>query len=96
MNESEQLVSDVVWESPPQRRRYDWTKIASQLEKRPREWAKIFDSDRTSIVNAIRQGAVVALLPESGFEVRTRNNVRYPVRTCSLYLRYVPEKDRRK
>jgi hypothetical protein len=91
-------VSEVVWESPPrsQRGRYDWPKIASQLEQRPGEWAKIFDHGRTSIVNAIRQGAVIALLPDRGFEVRTRNNIRYPTRLCSLYLRYVPEKDRRK
>ena len=92
----EKPVSKVVWEPPPQRTRYDWPKIAEQLTKRPREWAKIFDYDRVSIVNAIRQGAVVALLPEHGYEVRTRNNVRSPVRMCSLYLRYIPEKDRRK
>ena len=100
MSEAEQeKVSVVSWELPPlseaeERVRYDWTKIAAQLRRRPGEWAKIFEDDRTSVVNAIRQGAVKSLHPDSGFEVRTRNNVRRPVRKCSLYLRYVPEKDR--
>jgi len=89
-------ISAVVWESPPEiRTRYDWKKIAAQLQRRPHEWAKIFERDRVSIVNAVRQGSVTDLLPQHGFEVRTRNNKSDPDRVCSLYLRYVPEKDRR-
>lgn len=99
MSEADQeRVSDVSWEIPPQseaetRVRYDWTKIAALLRERPGEWAKVFEDDRTSVVNAIRQGSVRVLHPDLGFEVRTRNNVRSPVRRCSLYLRYVAEKD---
>jgi hypothetical protein len=98
MSEADQRVSEVEWGPPPkseaeERVRYDWDKIAKQLRARPGEWAKIFEDDRTSVVNAIRQGAVKPLQPALGFEVRTRNNVRYPVRRCSLYLRYVPGKD---
>jgi|SRR6478752_2268637 len=98
MSEAEKI-TEVSWESPPhslaeERVRYDWNKIAAKLKRRPGEWAKVFENDRTSVVNAIRQGGVVALHPDLGFEVRTRNNVRAPVRKCDLYLRYVPEKDR--
>jgi len=87
-------VSDVVWEAPTesQRGRYDWAAIGRQLRSRPGVWAKVFENDRTSIVNAIRQGAIGPLDPRDGFQVRTRNNVRYPVRRCSLYMRYVPLK----
>jgi len=64
--------------------------IAAKLKTQPGEWAKVFDTDKTSIVNAIRQGNVKAIRPEDGFQIRTTNNVRRPVRTCSLYMRYVP------
>lgn len=95
--ESDGRIAQVEWEDPPpvdERVRYDWAKIAAQLRERPNEWAKVFDLDRTSVVNALRQGKIKALLPDHGFEVMTRNNVRKPVRVCSLYLRYVPSKDR--
>lgn len=83
-------VREVVWEAPPDPRiRYDWQAIADQLMSKPEVWAKVFDDDKTSIVNAIRQGAVRPLDPDLGFEVRTRNNVRAPERRCSLYMRYV-------
>jgi hypothetical protein len=88
-------MSGVVWESPPlmSRNRFDWDVIANALRSEPMEWGKVFEEDRTSVVNAIRQGAVKALRPDLGFEVRTRNNVREPVRTCTLYMRYNPDKD---
>jgi hypothetical protein len=90
-------ISNVVWASPPEiRTKYDWRKIAEQLHRRPQEWARIFENDRVSIVNAIRQGSIAVLDPTLGFEVRTRNNSRAPIRMCSLYMRYVPEKDRRR
>ena len=83
--------SEVTWESPPPigQGRYDWQVIAAKLEMQPGEWAKVFDKDKTSIVNAIRQGKIAVLRPELGFEIRTANNIRKP-RTCSLYLRYNP------
>lgn len=92
MAEAERKI-DVVWEEPPAtptRARYDWGWVADQLRSRPRVWAKVFDDDRTSLVNAIRQGKVPDLDPAKGFQVRTRNNVRYPVRRCTLYMRYIP------
>ncbi len=84
--------SEVTWESPPPvgQGRYDWAVIAEKLRTQPGEWAKIFDTDKTSIVNAIRQGNVKAIRPEDGFQIRTANNVRRPVRTCTLYMRYLP------
>lgn len=86
--------SEVVWESPPPigQGRYDWGVIAEKLKTQPGEWAKIFDGDKTSIVNAIRQGNIKAVRPEDGFQVRTANNVRRPVRMCTLYMRYSPER----
>ena len=87
-------VVEVVWEEPPpesrSRNKYDWENIAHQLRSRPNHWAKVFDDGPTSVVNAIRQRKVTHLDPAMGFQVRTRNNVRTPVRSCTLYMRYVP------
>src|SRR5262245_65624582 len=77
---------------PPSKSMYDWDAISRQLRANPMKWAKIFERDRTSIVNAIRQGGVTALHPDLGFEVKTRNNLREPERVCSLYLRFNPRK----
>jgi hypothetical protein len=83
----------VTWEDPPPpRKRYDWDSIAQQLRERPGEWAKIFDYDRTSLAVAIRTHGIKALDPDLGFEVRTANNVRGTPRTCTMYLRFNPEK----
>lgn len=96
MTEAEQrkkTVRSVTWEEPAEpEMRYDWAAIAEEVKSKPREWAKIFDNDKTSIVNAIRQGAIRPLSPDLGFEVRTRNNVRFPERKCTLFMRYVPGK----
>lgn len=88
--------SKVTWEEPPTKsdRRYDWADIAGQLRENPRKWAKIFEGDRASLATAIRINGIKALSPRKGFEVRTTNNVRGNPRTCDMYLRYVPEKDR--
>ena len=91
--------ADLHWEEPPKknsRGKYDWPVIAEKLEKRPNEWALIFEDDLTSLATGIRIKGVRALHPDKGFEVRTANNVREPQRRCSLYLRYVPEKDARR
>lgn len=89
-----EAVAEVTWEDPPSgRQRYDWNAIAEQLRQRPGEWAKIFDRDRSSLATAIRIRGIHALLPEKGFEIKTANNTRAKPRTCTLYLRYVPEKD---
>lgn len=94
MSKADEKISTVVWEDPPRRRQqYDWDAIAAKLRSQPGDWAKVFEHDKTSIVNAIRQGAVLPLSPTLGFEIKTRNNVRYPVRTCSLYMRYVGKEE---
>lgn len=91
----------VQWEEPPPGRsqRYDWEDIAEQLRKKPGVWGKVFDRDRTSLAASIRIDGIRALSPTKGFEVRTRNNIRSDpdfdgARSCTLYLRYNPKKDR--
>lgn len=86
------------WEDPPPPRpqRYDWDAIAKKLRRRPEKWAKVFERDRTSLTVALRAGSIKALHPDKGFEVRTSNTTREPPRTCTLHMRYVPEKDREK
>lgn len=89
---------DLTWEQPPPKReeRYDWTSIAKKLRRRPMKWAKIFEKDRSSLATAIRIKGIKALHPDKGFEVRTANNTREQPRTCAMWLRYNPEKDREK
>jgi hypothetical protein len=84
----------VVFEEPPERpQQYDWQAISEQLRKRPMKWAKVFESDRASLVVAIRAGHIAAVHPDLGFEVTTTNNQRESrPRTCTLFLRYNPEK----
>jgi hypothetical protein len=86
--------------TPPEPRvpRYDWEAIAQKLRDNPGEWACIFEGDKTSLVTAIRIRGIKPLLPEKGFEVRTTNNIKpepgVAPRTCDLWLRYVPSKDK--
>lgn len=89
--------ASVEWEDPPTKRegqRYDWESIADQLRKRPGEWGKVFDEDRTSLATSIRIKGIKALHPDKGFEVRTANNTRGHPRMCTLYVRYNPDKDK--
>jgi len=93
-DDDDDRVAEVKWEAPPEKgTRYDWAAIADQLRAQPMTWAKIFDDDRTSVVNAIRQGNIQAVRPDHGFQVRTANNTRGVVRKCTLYLRYNPGND---
>lgn len=94
------MVDQPVWEtpSPGTRSGYDWASLAQQLRERPNAWLRVFEQGPVSVANSIRQGEIRALTPvhrtgrtTHGFEVRTRNNRRTTPRTCSLYLRYVPE-----
>lgn len=74
--------------------RYDWEAIGKRLRRKPGEWGRIFEQDKASIATAIRAGNVAPMRPSKGFEVRTSNNDHSASpRTCSLWLRYVPEKD---
>lgn len=77
-------------QAPPRREKYDWESIARQLREHPGQWALVFEHGKTSTANAIRQGAVKALDPGLGFQVRTTNNQRSPQRTCTLWLRWNP------
>ena len=90
-------MTDIEWADPPPARgsSYDWEGIAAVLRARPGEWAKVFERDRTSVVNAIRNDSIAAL-PLDQFEVKTRDNRRSDpeldgARTCSLWLRYIGE-----
>ena len=93
-DDDDDRVAEVKWEQPPEKGiRYDWAAIAEQLKAQPLTWAKIFDEDRASVVGAIRQGNIKPVRPTLGFQTRTTNNVREPVRLCTLYMRYVPSRD---
>ncbi len=93
MDDSDEPTAEIEWKDPPSgRRRYDWESIADQLREHPMDWALIFERDRVSVVNAIRQGQVAPVHPDLGIELKTRNNTREPIRTCSLYLRFNPDK----
>jgi len=82
------------WESPPPRTAYDWSGIAAVLREHPGEWRLIFERDRVSLANAVRQGSIAALRPELGFQVRTaQNKTGADGRTCALYLRYAPDNE---
>jgi len=89
-------VAEVKFTPPPPERekRYDWDRIADVLRSRPGEWALIFEQDKASIASTIAQNDIRALRSDRGFEVRTSNNKRTSPRTCDLYMRYVPEKDK--
>lgn len=86
----------VKFEEPPPRRdrRYDWEAIARQLRAHPGEWAKVFEDDLTSLVVAIRGQKIVPMQRDKGIEIRTTNNTRVPQRRCTLWARYVPDKDK--
>lgn len=83
----------LTWEEPPPTKvSYDWDFIADELREHPMEWAKVFEQDRTSVVNALRQGNIQPLHPDLGFEFRTAHNVREPIRMCDLYARFNPDR----
>lgn len=95
----EQAVSTFDFADPPSRRTYDWPAIAARLRGSPMAWGLVFEQDRSSVVNAIRQGSIRVLAPRRGFELMTRHNKIVAVgegkqtRVCDLYLRYNPDND---
>jgi hypothetical protein len=93
MNQS--VNEPAAWGPPPSRGkgRYNWVMIAARLREHPGEWATIFEQDKVSVANAVRQGSVGVVHPDLGFEYRTRNNVRGsgPDRVCDLYMRFNPD-----
>lgn len=56
------------------------------------EWLKVFEHDRASLATAVRIGHVAAVRPDLGFEMTTADNTREPPRTCTLYLRFNPDR----
>lgn len=78
--------------SPPAKARFDWDAISQQLRAHPMQWAMVFEHGKVSVANAVRQGSINAVHPDYGFEVRTSDNVRGEVRTCTLWLRFNPDK----
>jgi hypothetical protein len=56
----------------------------------------VFEKDVSSLVVALRNDDIKALTSDQGFEVRTANNTAKAPRTCTLYMRWVPDKDVRK
>lgn len=97
MTKAGDKINTLVWEEPPFAPAYDWLSIAKQAREKPMVWARVFEQDRVSVVNAIRQGSVGDVHPDLGFETKTANNRRYAPRLCDLWIRYNPdlEKDLR-
>jgi hypothetical protein len=94
MNEPQRRLD---WEGrQPSRQVYDWDAIAEDAMTHPMRWGLVFDHGRVSVANAIRQDNIKAVTSDQGFEVKTENNTRDPVRMCTLWLRYNPDKDTRK
>lgn len=78
--------------APPKgKTRYDWEALADQRRAKPMEWVRVFEHDRASLANMIRQGRVPALHEDLGFETVTTNNTRGKPRMCTLYVRYNPD-----
>ena len=82
-------------EPPPARKRRDWGPVVKQLRRKPEKWHLVIENCKVSVIQAIRQGSVSALLPSKGFEVRQGNTHRPDdgPKRADLYLRYVPEND---
>ena len=57
------------------------------------EWALIYDRGNASVAVAAMAGDISTFRPDDGYEIVTRNNTRKP-RTCSMWARYNPAKDR--
>jgi hypothetical protein len=79
-------------ETPPERLRFNWAKIAEQLRADPMEWYVVFKDGRASVYEAVRQGNVADVHPDLGFETETFNNKRTSPRTCDMYIRYNPDR----
>lgn len=96
MTQKNPPVAELLFTDPPRGpvNKYDWYAVADALRAKPNQWALIFENGPLSLVTSIRQG--VQALPRDEFEIRTTDNVKTAPRTCTLYLRYVPKKNRKK
>jgi hypothetical protein len=77
---------------PPFEERPDWRQVADTLRASPMRWLKVYEHGRETWANAIGRGRVNALHPSLGFEFRTTDNVRGTPRTCTLFMRFNPDK----
>jgi hypothetical protein len=82
----------------PRHGKYDWAAWAEFARKHSPKWVPVFEHDKLSLVNQIRNGDVRALRKEKGFEVTTRHNQKVNVNGrvrpyCAMWLRYVPDND---
>jgi hypothetical protein len=80
------------WELPPRPVKPDWGQVAATLRKHPHDWLRVYSHGLETWANALMRGRIKALHPDLGFEFRTTDNVRSSPRTCSLYVRFNPDK----
>lgn len=81
---------------PPDKWRPDWAEIAQTLRADPGVWHTIFLGERASLATAVALNHISHLQREDGFEMKTANNTRGPLRTCDLYMRWNKPKRKRK
>jgi hypothetical protein len=88
--------SVVEFGDPPSKREslYDWVAVARALRAKPGEWARVFEGGKVSTATAVKAGAIQAFRPISEWEFRTENNTRTNPRTCDLWMRHVPSKEK--
>ena len=85
-------MADQVWaDEPPditvvRRGKYDWSKIASDLRKRPDEWLLVDEHAGLGVYSAIKRDKMSDLRdPEWEYIPTTRNNDR-DTGTCELWM----------
>lgn len=92
-----------VFEEPAPRRKhdYDWGDIATKCRANPGKSIKVYDNDRATYAESIRNGGV-AVFRDPGFTITTRkNHTRKDTdgterRFCSLFIRYnAPSKEKK-
>lgn len=89
---SKKPAAGVAWEPPPRADKPDWSAVAQTLRDNPMRWLKVFVHGRESWANTIMRGHVRVLHPDLGFEAKTSENARTSPRTCTLHMRWNPDK----
>lgn len=80
------------WEQPPAVDKPDWNAVAETLRSRPMDWLRVYSDRPSTWADAISRGRIRALRPDLGFEAATTNNTRNYPRTCTLFMRFNPDK----
>ena len=84
----------VAWEPPPDNPdKPDWEGVAKELKRHPMEWMKVYTNNLTSWYTAVHTGHIAVVHPDKGFETSTTDNTRDTPRTCTLYMRFNPERE---